>query len=357
MSRNILKNSLILAAGVATLAGVSAAVVAAGESSGSKAPRHIVRVSDDEDDDAGRGYLGVSVQRLRKSLREAFDIPSDVQGLVISNVHDDTPADDAGLRNRDVILKLNGRAMDDEDEFTEAVRALEPGSEATLSIWRDGSTRDVTFTAAKRPRTWSFSWNSDDDDAPRAFAVPGTPRIPPVPPVPHAPRAPSLHHLRGMEHFGSGGRLGVEIRDLNEDIASYFGVAGDRGALIWKVNDDSPAEEAGLKAGDVIVEIEGETVRDTRDLREVLAGHDPGETVAVSYIRRGSNATARVELGGSDDPQVFFFSDGPGALRELRRQGAAGRGVDRSMEALQRDMENLQREIDRLRREMDRLKD
>lgn len=359
MSRNILKRPIVLAAGIAALAGLSAVAVGAGDLASRGSSRTIVRVSGDDEDEGPtrRGYLGVSVQRLRKSLREAFDMPSDLRGLVVTNVHDDTPADDAGLRNRDVILKLNGRPMEDEDEFTEAIRAIEPGREATLEVWRDGETRNVTFTAAKRPRTWNFSWDSDDGEAPRILAIPGTPRVPPVPPVPDAPMAPGLHHLRGLGRFESGGRLGVEIRDLNADIADYFGVKGDDGALVWKVNEDSPAEEAGLKAGDVIVEVEGEAVRDTDDLREILAGHDPGETVAVAYVRRGTNGTARVELGEADDPQVFFFSDGPGRTRALRRLDGMNRGVDRSMDSLHRELEKLERELDRLRRELDQLKD
>src|SRR5262245_26782439 len=63
--------------------------------------------SSSRSDQSGRGYLGVSVQRLRQSLKRAFEIPEDVDGLLISRVYDGSPADRAGLRDKDVITRFN----------------------------------------------------------------------------------------------------------------------------------------------------------------------------------------------------------------------------------------------------------
>jgi membrane-associated protease RseP (regulator of RpoE activity) len=335
-------------------------------------------ISDDGDDDAGtrnQGYLGVSVQRLRSRLREAMDIPSDVSGLIITNVHDDTPADDAGLRANDVILRVNSRPVGDEDEFTDMIRDFKPDTKVTVSIWRDGSTRDLSVTLDRRPRSSGYGWGSGS--GPRVYswngdapAVPRAPRPPRAPVAPGAPRPPEgpdfpgmdgmgrLHELGNLGHFysahaGSRGRLGIEIQDLNEEIGSYFGARDGEGVLVWRVHEDSPAEKAGLKAGDVIVEIEGHDIDDSRDLREEMADHDDGEDVAITWLRRGESMSARITLEERDAPNVYWFSDdsSPRAAR------GAIRGFDRGMETLQREMEQLQRQMEELQEKMDRLKD
>jgi len=323
-------------------------------------------ISDDGNDDSdarNQGYLGVSVQRLRSRLREAMDIPSDVDGLIITNVHDDTPADDAGLRNNDVILRVNKQAVGDEDEFTDMIREFKPETQVSVSIWRDGDTRDVSVTLARRPRTAVYSWGSDS--APRVYswhgdgdmaAVPRAPRPPRTLRTPMAPRAPMAPHGLGLFHSaGSVGRarLGIEIQDLNEEIGSYFGASNGEGVLVWRVHENSPAEKAGLKAGDVIVEVEGHDIDDTGELREEMAEHDGGESVAITWLRQGKSMSASLTLEEGDSPNVYWYSDAP--------TPGAGPGVsrsfDRGMETMQRDMEKLQRQMEELQQKMERLKD
>ncbi|HEX7879152.1 MAG TPA: PDZ domain-containing protein [Candidatus Eisenbacteria bacterium] len=366
----------LMAGGVATaLASLTAVVTTAKDHAGHEKHEKTTGyyyISDDGDDDGdarSQGYLGVSVQRLRSRLREAMDIPSDVDGLIITNVHDDTPADDAGLRNNDVILRVNKLEVGDEDEFTDMIREFKPEAKVTVSIWRDGATRDVPVTLARRPRTAVYSWGSDAGPhayswhgngdmaaVPRAPRPPRAPRTPMAPRTPIAPITPLSPHSFGMFNPAGGigrARLGIEIQDLNEEIGSYFGAADGEGVLVWRVHEDGPADKAGLKAGDVIVEIEGHDIDDVSELREEMADHDDGESVAVTWLRQGKSMSAGITLEEGDTPSMYWFSDTPG-----RGAGPGmSRSLDRGMETMQREMEKLQRQMEELQEKMERLKD
>jgi S1-C subfamily serine protease len=298
----------------------------------------------DDDDSASRssrssrGYLGVSVQRLRHSLKNAFDIPDNVNGLIISKVHDDTPADRAGLRDKDVIVRFNGKSVDSEDGFTRMIRATRPGSQATITVWRDGKTIDLTATMAP-VSDGAWSWSDDD-----GVTVVPTPRAAPVPPVP--PQAFSMF-------TGDHGHMGVHLQDLNPEIAEYFSAPGARGALVWEVVEDSPAEVAGIKAGDIVVGVEGKDVSDSQDLREILSDFEAEETVSVRILRRGREQTLQVTL----DERDGAFSFGSMRLPRGNFMNRRGRVTERSTEQLQEELDRLQERIGELREDLQRLKD
>lgn len=96
------------------------------------------------------------------------------------------------------------------------------------------------------------------------------------------------------------GRLGVMIQDLTPDLAEALGVDVKAGAIIASVESGTPADEAGLAAGDVIVEVDGATVESSSDLRHKIGLRRPGDEVAIDYLRGGSRQTARVELADSE---------------------------------------------------------
>lgn len=327
-----------------------------------------------------RGYLGVNIQLLRHSLRRAFDIPEDVTGLLVSHVLDGSPAEKAGLKDKDVITRLDGRPVDDQEEFTRSVRGMKPDTEVAITIWRDGRSQELRARLGTVPDAdvRRFVWK--DGEGLSILTEPPEPGeleelVEPAEPLDIAEGEDLLLGL------GRGGRLGVELQDLNEEIAGFFSVPGNKGALVWKVIEDSPASEAGLKAGDVIVEVEGKPVQDSQDLREILSDHDAGDTVALTFLRRGQSQTVRVTL--AKQRHALWLS--PGDLRGLDRDnldihpGRAPAWRERLREELKelknlkgiqefriqrrqlphslRDRTDLQRTMDRLQREMERLQE
>lgn len=334
--------------------------------------RVILVSGDDASDEATasrRGYLGVSCQRLRANLREVLEVPEGVRGVLISDVVDGSPADKAGLRNRDIVLKMDGKSIEDERDFTSMIRNAGSGTDITLTIWRAGQTLDLHPTLARAPREhrdYSWSWSSDEDDngdAPRRHRSWSMAPMPPMPPM--NIEVPDLSELKGLAlAMNAGrGRLGVQLQELTPEIAPFFGAPSDKGVLVWKVMEDSPAEKAGIKAGDVIVEIEGKKVADTEDLHDALSDSDSGDKVAVTVLRRGQSQSLTATL---DEGDLHF-----GNARVLRDRirtphgpgwfpgdATAPRGGQDGppMERLQRQMDRLQEQMDRLKEKLDKLK-
>ncbi len=105
------------------------------------------------------------------------------------------------------------------------------------------------------------------------------------------------------------GYLGVSISDLNPDMAEAFGLDDTRGALIEAVQEDTPAEQAGLKRGDVIRKIDTYEVESVADLRLKVASMRPGTDIDVMVIRNGEEMTIKVRLGSLDDPDAVVSGE------------------------------------------------
>ncbi|MDB5512308.1 MAG: degQ [Enterovirga sp.] len=132
------------------------------------------------------------------------------------------------------------------------------------------------------------------------------------------------------------GYLGVQIQPLTKDLADSLGVTRDRGALVNSTQPNTPAAKAGLKAGDVLTTVNGETVSDARGLTRRIAGLKPGSKVELGYLRDGSERKATVELGtlpGTETASVDREETGRTSLRlglqlaPAARLGAGEEGV------------------------------
>jgi S1-C subfamily serine protease len=105
-----------------------------------------------------------------------------------------------------------------------------------------------------------------------------------------------------MPDFGSIGMmlrtplLGIQADDISGQLGSYFGVPDGEGILVREVREDSPAAKAGLKAGDVIIKVDGDRVRTTSDLRAKLREKRESKTVALGVIRKGAEISLNVEI-------------------------------------------------------------
>ena len=93
------------------------------------------------------------------------------------------------------------------------------------------------------------------------------------------------------------GWLGVQIQPINGDIAESLGLEGNDGALVAEAQDDSPAKAAGIKAGDVILGVDDQTVKSPRELARIIGGMEPGKSVSVKLWRNGGDETVEVKLG------------------------------------------------------------
>lgn len=305
------------------------------------------RSKKDSDARSGSPWLGVQIQTVNADLVERYDLETE-NGVYVDEVVENSPADDAGLRSGDIILEFNGAKLKSADELIDLVADGEPGDEITLLINRNGRTVTEVATLGK--------WKRADD---RRFS------------------ARRLGRDRSYRLFETltDTYIGVSLETISGQLLAHFGADEGHGALIKEVAEDTPAEKAGLKAGDVIVKIAGEEIKSLIDVQDAVSKADEGETVELTVLRdkREKSFSVTVEERESshlDRPLFdrFFRSDirpnfrlqNPPRMRGLSR-GNFGPGAlyfdldDHAgeMERLRRQMRELRRELDRLRRDVD----
>lgn len=251
------------------------------------------------------GWLGVYIQNIDRDLMESEDLPS-TDGVLITDVVDDSPAEEAGLKRGDVILEYDGNEVRSVNRLTRVIERTEPGDKKELTIWRDGAKDNIIVTIG-----------DEEDDPWSTFYGDHTWHSAPEPPdVPLPPRAFtfSLGNI-------STSRIGVALYGLSDQLAKHFGT-DNGGALINEVMEDSPAEKAGLEAGDVIVKMDGDKVKDVDDVREAIQDKDEGETVAVTVLRDGKESTFDVEVEESNTwsgvGDHLFFAPRGNDVRDFR---------------------------------------
>jgi C-terminal processing protease CtpA/Prc len=271
-------------------------------------------------------WLGVYHQTVDKNLAEAFKLPMDY-GAIVNDVIDDSPADKAGLEEDDIIIAFNGRRVSDADELTDLVQKANPGDEVTLTIMRDGNRQDIKVVLASRKQR-SVERKSS--------------------------RAPSFYSF----HFEKRGYLGVTLTDLTEQLGNYFGVLHGEGALIQSVENDSPAQDAGLRAGDVIVAIGDEDVEDASDVTKAMREYEEGDEVTVHIIRDKQKMDLLVTVDEVDDgdwPLVLSVPDMPPMHFKAPNMRGLYKGLS-EMDLNEEDMEDVQAELRELREELQELK-
>lgn len=325
---------------------------------------------------AARGWLGVYTQEVTRDLRDALDLTG--EGVLVSSVVPGSPADRAGLRKGDVIVSVDRRDVESPAELTEIIGGTREGESVSLGVVRKGEKLNLAVRLAERPDDGEIA--PPAPPAPRGTPAPRTPRAPAAPKEPRVYRWHSDGSVdpdeirervreavpgfdfdfdeagpgRSMVWMGNAGRgrLGVRVESLSEDLASALGAPGARGALVVEVLKQTPADEAGLRAGDIITAVEGAAVQDADDLVKALKGESG--RVSVSIVRRGEKRT--VEAALEDSPRVIRLRDGkapkgPGRLGDDRRFDVRIKG-DADGEDLRRELQELREQLRELRREL-----
>ena len=265
-----------------------------------------------------RGYIGIYMQELTDEVRAGLDLKGVSSGVLVSGVEEDGPADEAGLRDGDVVVSFNGDAVATPDELRSKVRAAEPGSQAKLGIVRDGKKETIELTLGERSDfRYSFRGMGEPEMA-RAFAV-----------------------------FG-GPRLGIRAEELeSDDMASYFGVKPGAGLLVLGVDEGSAAEKAGLKAGDVVQTIDGEKVSSVGDIRDACHEMEAGDEFTIGVLRHGKTQELKATMEESS-PAWAFNGDG--------EHWRGWRHAPRALVIPRDSTDELRRELDELKRELEHLK-
>ena len=295
----------------------------------------------------GGAWLGVVLQPLSDELKDAMDIDEDVRGVLVSDVVDESPADEFGIEDGDVIISIGDEDTDRVKDAVRAIQAYSPGEEVEIVILRDGERKrvlKVELGERDEDKIVDLDLDFDFDEMPdikRAFqGWMGEPQ----------------------------GFLGVQVQDMSGDLAEYFDVDEDEGVLVLEVTEDSPAAEAGIKAGDVILEFDGKEVDDTDRLVKYVRAGDPGDQVEIKVKRKRRTQTITAELGETESAAKIYVQDfmGPGKHKRI----VIPRGHDLEIpdideikihkfhqEDLREDLEELREELEELREELKEIRE
>ena len=234
-------------------------------------------------DGDGGSWLGVEMQEVTSEKAKSLKLSSE-RGALIGKVLPDSPASKAGLKENDVVTEINGQRVEGTAQFRRMIREIPGGRNVQLSVWRDGKQQTITATLGKSEE----GHNAMMKAMPQGFAF----RVPEMPEIPNIPN----FDWDGSRFLGGKARLGIDAEDLTGQLGAYFGIPEGEGILVRNVNTDSPAEKAGVKAGDVITTFNGERIRTAGELREKLAGIEAGKSVTLGLLRNKSEIKLTVEL-------------------------------------------------------------
>ena len=260
------------------------------------------------------GYLGVQTVDVTRENFGKYGL-RDVRGVVIERVLENSPAASAGLQNGDVIIRFNGEEITSVRKLTRLISEVAPDHQIKLTVLRNGRESELSATLGKRPTPKFEMGNFDFHMAvpPGKLELPDRPDFPPVPDFKNLPRVPGVPDGDGDTFFwrsGSSRQIGVSVSPVTKQLGDYFGVA-EGALLISSVRENSPAAKAGLRAGDIIVEVNGKAVKGDFDLIRAIGEKKDGD-VELIIIRDKNRQTLRVTPEAMKDDLAPFMDSNEG---------------------------------------------
>ncbi len=264
---------------------------------------------------AGGSRLGVSLDETE----------GDVRGARVRSVEEGSPAEKAGLKEGDVVVRFDGEAVRSASQLARLVRETPAGRSVPIEVTRGGARQTLTATLAEGNRAFQLFGGDGGDfalDLPNFDVQVPEPPAPPAPPHAHVmPHAWAWNNGDGAFRLGdrnvrffAGGprKLGIEYMDVGEQLAGYFKLPGKAGVLVSSVDADGPAAKAGMKAGDVILKLDGKAIEGGDDLREAVSEAEGGKEVTVTVHRDGRPLDLKVTLAKPEEPTFRHRSTGIG---------------------------------------------
>jgi S1-C subfamily serine protease len=259
------------------------------------------------------GYLGVDVRDVTPDQLGALKL-RDPHGAEIVLVDHDAPAGKVGLREHDVVLQMNGLAIDGQDQFRHMLRECAPGKTIQLVISRDGLQMSLTTQMASR-----------EEVERRALEQHLTVPEPQTPPAENAdtsfpPSSSSPAPHAGNSFIGSllmnPSYTGAMLEKMSSQLAGYFGVPSGGGLLVRSVQPNSPAAIAGMQAGDVVVRANSRSVTTTNDWAKAIK-NSHGQPLTIVVMRDKKEQTLTLIPDGKKRSSLDQQSDpyGPAVAR------------------------------------------
>jgi serine protease Do len=236
------------------------------------------------EDSGTTSYLGVSVDDITSDRIGALKLKEE-QGVEVTMVDQDAPADKAGIKEHDVILTMNGTAIESKTQLQRMIHETPAGRVVTLGLSRDGQPLTIKVQLGDRRSEFALMGpKSKDKEKEFHFDMPQMPSLPDF-------EMPNI----GVVVVRSSARSGLMVENLTPQLGEFFGAKNGGGVLVRSVEKGSRGDKAGLRAGDVIIRVGDQPVHDTSDFTHALHSHTAG-SVSVVLIRDKKETTLTITL-------------------------------------------------------------
>jgi predicted metalloprotease with PDZ domain len=218
-----------------------------------------------EEGGGGSSYLGVDIADVSAERLGELKLKEE-HGAEVTMVDSDAPAGKAGLHEHDVIISVNGAAIESAAQLRRMIKETPPGRVVTLGLSRDGQPLTIKVQLADRHK--AMTW-----------------QMPEMPKVPQMPSMPDFDNLPvSVVVVHQSARSGLMVENITSQLGEFFGVKDGKGVLVRSVEKGSRGEKAGFRAGDVVVKVNNQAVHDTSDFTHALRSTS-GTTAAVTVMR------------------------------------------------------------------------
>jgi serine protease Do len=240
--------------------GINTAIVATGQGIGFAIPTNMVKNIIDQLETKGkviRGMLGVQVQVVTPEIAKAFGM-SEPKGALVAEVHPGTPAEKAGIKREDIVIEYNDTPINEMNELPRLVAATPPGTKATVKVLREGKekTFPLTVTELKEERFGKEAGEQANEES----------------------------------------TIGLVVEDLDPRLARRFDLGEAKGVVVVEVMPGSSAADAGFRQGDVVLEVNGKAVPDTKTFQKVITGLPKKSYARFLLKREGRTLILAVEM-------------------------------------------------------------
>jgi len=295
-------------------------------------------------------YIGIHMEDVDEKIIKKYKYPHET-GVLVTEIADDSPAEEVALEEDDIIFMFDGEEVKDSEHLSKLVKMKEPGDKVQIVLYRGGKKKEIDLELGEKPQiSYSVDYEEFGDYA--------------------------KEMAKAAKQFGKSyahvyrdvktlkGRLGMVLKDLDEDLASYFKVEEDEGVLVLEVREDSPAEEAGIKSGDVIVRVVGKEISDVEDFMDEICELEGGEEVEIEIVRKGKKETFTLEIEeGLESLNIYKFKSlpfnrafkievpEPIELDELKIHEMTKLKIKKELERLQEQLKELEERLKELEEE------
>jgi S1-C subfamily serine protease len=252
--------------------------------------------ADDEDRDVkvemigeDRAFIGINMEDLTEKIRKEFGYKKE-PGVLVTGIVEGSAAEKFGLSENDIIYSFDGEEVRGSKHLSDMVLEKKPGDAVKIVYYREGKKKEIDLELGEKESQIVRIDRKYYDDVAKQYVK-----------VARDAAKHALTASRGI--FLTKGRLGLVMKDMDEDLASYFGTKAGEGVLVVEVIEDSPAAEAGLKAGDVIIMIGDEKVSEPDEVLEKAYESREEDSIGLVVVRKGKQM--KMEVAVEDDDYTF----------------------------------------------------